>query len=942
MSKVKNFFKYIFNINYTFYIVLFNLVIILTVISLAVYLYKSDTVMFKAVDIFDERTQNVLNVKEKRDRMMKFIESINFFSSKLFKPIEYSEYKNLPVLDLKFNRKNINYINDVIARSLDQSKNVYSLGPFISIYDNDFIDDTKSKLFYKNQEYDVKVKLHGVGDDNWINPKKSYSIKTSKEKLFKNIRRFKLIVLEEQSIQTLFSYHLSNFMGYFKVNTEIVRLRINGIDQGLYLFEETLSKEILEKNNLPGVDIIKALDEWTHQYNTGHLTLFTHELANQNFDNISGKDLGQLLLFKKLIFAENFKEIENLVDLEKFALFEAMRIIFASDQGITGDNLKMLFDTTSGKFFPYFRMEGYLLPLPKSDLSNTFDRELNEWFGSDYKIRIFPLLNRDNNFRFLRNKYLFEILSNRDNLENYYKSIFDKISPLIKVDKTNNKPSRWYINKMESSLSYLNDNFSYIEKYLNYSRVYTTLNLIQSNELILEIVPDSNSALAMSSFDFGFSNQDIPVKILNLNDINSQYSKITTIQKYFSNKFFSLSLDDNLEIKKSTYKFKIKFINENLIQQLDENKLQVEYKNLVTNKLVPKKENYFTFIKKPNKLNLQSNYEKNLLTNLIAKYPNLKIFDNRLVFTKGFYEINEDIILPFGIDIHIESGVHLSLHPNISILGRSNLNIDGANETVFIKNVKESKPFGVIAVVGNNKTEVNIVGLDIQGGSEDNISGIFLSGALSLYHHKKIKISSSVIHNNFADDGINIKHSNIELNHNIFKSNFADAIDLDYCDGFLKNNKFNAKISVLDKDINKNGDGLDLSGSSVLIKNNIFTHFLDKAISIGEKSNAIISDNVFESNRSAITLKDGSKGYLISNIYDKNEYNIEMYQKKLIFDHPKAYIANNKISNKLIIKTPESMIYKSKDLIENFKYDIINDIEYYFKSFEKIDWIENE
>ena len=35
----------------------------------------------------------------------------------------------------------------------------------------------KMSDYCKNCEYDVKVKLHGVGDDNWINPKKSYSIK---------------------------------------------------------------------------------------------------------------------------------------------------------------------------------------------------------------------------------------------------------------------------------------------------------------------------------------------------------------------------------------------------------------------------------------------------------------------------------------------------------------------------------------------------------------------------------------------------------------------------------------------------------------------------------------------------------------------------------------------------------------------------------------------
>jgi len=934
MSKLKNILKYIYNINYTFYILIFNFLIITFTIFIILFFYKSDTIMFKAVDIFDERTQNVLNVKEKRDSLMKFIENINLFSSKLFKPISYSNYEKLPVFDLKLNRKNIDYINDVISRSLDQSNNVYSSGPFISIYDNDFIDDTKTTFLYDNEKYNVKVKLHGVADDNWINPKKSYSFKTSKEKLFKNIRRFKLIVLEEQSIQTLFSYYLSDLMGYFRVNTEIVRLRINGVDQGLYLFEESLSEDLLEKNQLPGVDVIRALDEWTHQYNTGHLTLFTHETANQNFDNITGKDLGQLSLFNKLMTAKTFKEIENIVDIEKFALFEAMRIIFATNHAIAGDNLKILFDTTSGKFFPFFRMEGYLLPLPKSDLSNTFDSELNDWFGYDYKIKIFPLLNSDDNFRFLRNQFLFNILNKRDDLEAYYTSLYNEMKLLIKIDKTNNKPARWYINMMESSLDSLTQNFNYIEKYLNYSRVYSTVYLINDNEIILEIVPDSNSAIGLRNIDFGSVNEYSDVKIANLNINNKEYSEITNIKDYFSDLKFSLGLDENLEIKKSKFRFKIKFINE----KIDKNSFKISYLNLVTNKFVPDKENYIITTVHPSNLKLIPQDQNFLFYTLQKKYENIEIKNNRLIFKKGFFDIDEDIILPHGFDIEIESGANLNLHPNISILGRSNLKIDGSKETVTIKNAIPSKPFGVIGIVGTNKTNVSIHGLNIQGGSEDMISGLFLSGALSLYHHDKIKIFSSEFSNNMADDGLNIKNANVEIKNSLFKFNFADAIDLDFCSGILSNNNFINNINAK----NKNGDGLDLSGSEIIIKNNIFSSFNDKAISIGEKSKAVMYDNLFNNNRSAITLKDESVGYVISNIFNKNQNNIELYQKKAIFRDPVVYISNNNISGTSINRSNNSNVYSAKNIINDIDFDVSNDFNYYLKILKNNNWIKYE
>ena len=117
-----------------------------------------------------------------------------------------------------------------------------------------------------------------------------------------------------------------------------------------------------------------------------------------------------MIRYKNMMNAKNFDELSNYIDIDKFAKFEAMRIIFASKHAIAGDNLKLLYDTTKGKFSPYFRMEGYLNKLPKTELSNTFDKGINSWFGYDYDIKLFPILNQNNQFRFVRNKYLFEIL----------------------------------------------------------------------------------------------------------------------------------------------------------------------------------------------------------------------------------------------------------------------------------------------------------------------------------------------------------------------------------------------------------------------------------------------------------------------------------------------------------------------------------------------------
>ena len=896
--------------------------------------------MFQAVDLFDEKTLKAINLGEKRNKFMKFVEEFDFLSSK---PLDFGQRIDTPILDIKLDRKNIDYINSVIARSLDQSENVYTLGPFVSIYDNDFVEDTETTILFDGKEYDAKIKLHGVADDNWINPKKSYSIKTNKEDLIENTRRFRLIIFEEQFIQTLFAYHVAKHMDYMDIGADIVRLRFNGVDQGLYLYEESLSKGLLEKNNLAGVDVIKAHDEWTHQYKTGHITLFTHELANQDYKNYSGIDVGQLLLFKQLIEAKNYEEIKYLVDLDRFALHEAMRILFGTDQAITGDNIRFLFDTTSGKFFPHFRMEGYLISLPSSKLSNTFDHDLNDWFGSDYKIQVFPILNRNNEFRALRNQYLFKLLSSREILEAYYLDLYEKYYPLVGTDRTNNYPTRWYLNKMKSSLSSLSSNFNYIDKYLNYSKVFASLIQVNEQEYILEIVPDSNSTLQVKSIDIGGLKHSTKLEIRNLSEKNSSYRR-TTLNQYFSDKYFSLSLDELLEIKKNIYRFQFKVDEDINIESFN-----IAFQNSITGKDTPIKETYTKFIRTPAKLQAVSDSRQDLISHYMSLYPGLELKNEELVFTKGSYDIKEDVILPNNLTLRLEAGSEIGIFPDVSILVKGNLFVDGTQESpVRVFNIQKNRSFGVLGAVGDGKTTVDISNLDISGGSEDIIAGIYLSGGLSLYHHKQVNISNSFIHNNEADDGLNIKNANIFMTGSKLAHNFADQADLDYCTGLVSNNLFEIATNQELSDATEipNGDGLDMSGSDLIVRNNTFRYFLDKAISVGEHSVTMLSSNSFEENRSAVTLKDESSGFFFSNTYLDNQVNLEMFLKKPIFKHPSAFNFNETYSESKIVKTSSSHYYKLKEMDNDMDLPTLlgSNVspDTYLPGNKKFEWIEYE
>ena len=148
-----------------------------------------------------------------------------------------------------------------------------------------------------------------------------------------------------------------------------------------------------------------------------------------------------------------------------------------------------------------------------------------------------------------------------------------------------------------------------------------------------------------------------------------------------------------------------------------------------------------------------------------------------------------------------------------------------------------------------------------------------------------------------------------------FKDNFADQIDLDFVDGTVKNSKFYEASSGADE----NGDGLDLSGSTILIEGNTFENFKDKGISIGEKTKAVLSKNIIKNNNLGVAVKDSSDAFFSENIFENNKVAISAYMKKVLYARGGyIYLFDNKFEgNAKLFELDETS--KKEDAEENFK-----------------------
>lgn len=881
--------------------------------------------MFKVVDKLNAVTGNKLHLSGIRDYVMVGFDNLNIV-------IFDKEYQNLPTLNITLNQKAVNKLSEIVANGKVSEDSIYRNNRMSmdETDGNDYSKKTKVKFSFQGEQYKAKIKIHGKNHPHYENTKKSYSIKLSKDKLFKNIREFALVIPDEQDIGTPFSYYLAN--KYLNMNAEsfLVKVSFNGIDQGIYILEEKLKKELLEKNNLSGVDKIQPLDEWSTQYlGTPHIQPYTNDMAYLKFKNISKKDNGELLKYEKLYTSTNFKVINSLIDIDKFARFEALRILVADKHMIEGDNFRILYNNSTGRFFPYYRTEGYLNKIKGSEISYTFDSVLSNF-------PIFKTLTKNNDFRQLRNEYLYQLFKDKDVLISKFTALKNNYIKVINCDTTNNKPVRKYINTVNNKSKSLVTNLEYINKYINYSRIYITSKEIDNKNIIIRFSPDANIKLIVENIISPDINGSAKLKIENIETKRSENITFDKLADFLNKDDFILNLDDELELSKNPISYTLTFDKS---QKMD--KLEFLFKNSITNKDVKSKNIFTQYVKQPAKFSFD--YIEN--TTKKINYDGLKLINKMYVFPKGEHSIKNDLIFPYGYNLLIEAGTIIKIAEGKSILVYGNLDINGTKKhPVKIINLEINKPFGTVASIGDGVSTVNINHLEIYGGNQDMINGAFLSGQLSLYNHKKVILQNSFIHHGSADDGLNIKNAEILIESNVFNANFADQVDLDFCVGRVSNNKFIAKefrnkftdIKLAEDD---NGDGLDFSGSKMLVSDNSFNGFLDKGISIGENTKALIVNNIFSDNRSAITAKDQSDIYVYSNSYSNNKINIEMYQKKKIFKHPSLYNINETHQNEKIKKSRKSHFYKANSSAEINMNQPIKDI---VKKLEKWEWVEYE
>lgn len=763
----------------------------------------------------------------------------------------------------------------------------------------------KVNIEHNNITYGAKIKMHLGEPRHWRDAKKSYSVKLTGNKLINNLKKIDFIVPEDRGyFPPLLCKELSRLSDLPHPENGYCLLYINDECNGVYLMEEEFDNnpDFFEKNRVPNDFSIRPKFKDITELVLWDSNLEFWESSAIDVDSPYSEEINNKIeKYLAGLRTMDFEKLKGLVDVEKIAAVTAINIFWGYSHDYIERNIRLVYSVDSGLIYYQPRAEDGAKTLelksphnPNAEKIQSFEHGMNYFYKTKF-LRMFQPFLQNKKFRDKRNSYL-KGFFNSMHIEKRISELSNKsleIFPLDPFAKYNNQIISHLIKDQESKLL---ANAKVIKMTLSTSSLF--LKFLKSRQkLTISILPDSLAKLKINDFKIQIAPGVYTVTKRNTNEIKLIKNDLgfLNLSQIFDEEYLMANLDFRLLPQKNYLEITI---TGGSFKNFHEESISISATNTFTDLRVPENRTHISVIDDSTNFSELKTQSSTQFINS-NNFLNLNRNNNNLFLEKATYEIYNDLIIPKGLVLNVEAGTVFNMYKNKSIISYSPINFNGTlKEPITIQSKNEKQPFGTVGMIFKSPMDVKLTHLSIIGGSEKFADGVFFNGALSI-HNGNIKMNSCIVQKCKADDGINFKNSKAEIRNCTFINNQSDHIDLDFCTSLIESNEFD------NIDTQNTGDAIDLSGSSVVIKNNFLRRSGDKAISVGEKSNVLILDNKINSNLIGIAVKDSSEALVSENFFSTNRTNIRCYVKKGIFKGGNAYLFNNTNLNHSSIQLDE-------------------------------------
>lgn len=722
-----------------------------------------------------------------------------------------------------------------------------------------------------------KIKLRYRGDQNfhWLYPQKSLRVKLAKDDIYNMEKSFNLINPPyDYTFIDVVNYKISSSLGLITPDFFPVRVFINGKFMGVYMYLSQVDESLIRKHKImpgsiyfgdnapPNKDGTSSLwfdsKHWDKKASRNAEQKNDHQDIDYFIDSIS--NLNQIDFY-------NF--VNEYLDKNKYYGFFALDVIFGSEHHDYDHNHKLYFDPYKGKFepiqwdlrfwHPYGAKDVSVYPLiEKISLNPILEHQRDEVAYNLMKSDFFKQENMEKLLYQIADIQILDLKADKlkDRAIYDHKVLKDWFSEPYTIKDLNKtiKDKLWHYKVRQEKLTKV-----YEDAKLKYK-----LSRLSNKTYLLELVSYGNSALEMrTKQDSGISvYKDLNFnKYLDIDEtIKSDFEILYSGRKVLDGtvEHFSKLLSGNTHIEPSEeyYSFIIKTQDDNLSIS------DFIFTNKITSQVVQVSQTQ----------EIASSYRNDSIHPWLIPQPQPKT-----EILQGTLHINKTLIYDKYTTVFIKPNTTFLLDENTSIYFYGKVEAIGTKEKPIKFVAKNSqKPWGLVAVQGKLTTGSKFEYCEFENGSVDTRNLIQYTAQFNIHDSDYFEVKNSKIGKNFiGDDSMHIAYSKGLIDNCEFYDARSDGLDIDISNVTITNSIFK----------NSGNDGLDIMTTAVNASNNVFINSGDKGISVGEWSDANITDSKFIKNNIGLEIKDKSSAKANNLIFiDSKEKAINLYRKNKRYD----------------------------------------------------------
>jgi hypothetical protein len=723
----------------------------------------------------------------------------------------------------------------------------------------------KAKISILDENYLIKIRTKGVRSLHHFDSKAlSYKIDVIGKKRIFGMEEFNLQkpLLRNYSYEYLF-HKFQEEVGNISLKYLFKNLSINGSKPSLYVIEEGMSKELIERHGKRNGPILNA-DELLSE-------IFPEHAFEAHSEEYWKKENSELLASAYTVinsFREKDFMYEDSFEWKKWARYFAVTDLMQSYHGSLSKSVNFYFNPTTAKFEPIgydahvgagtfndFLIFDFLSP--NSNCSYLCDNK--EWY-----LKFFYSKNKKFREEFIKTYFLtLKKLTNKNFLDNFFKknqkelnkinnSIYAEFSKVDKINWVGVAPFVFDKNKIYNRARYIKSKIKYFENF--------NLSKNERHNYKLSLVKNK------IYYDSTITNIPIKVKLFCKNNLQ--------VSLWIQGRNFHTVKKCDI-IKKNV-----------ILYDLNNNSLSVDLTG-----------NY----------NSQRGYKPTVYKELkkLSEITELKEINNIFYSVEDEIHIKENVYIPKNINIVFGENKIIYFHNNAILFSEANLNFIGTKKNL-VKIKGYNKKNGSLIHIGGSFNSQNLV---VENLLFPNLASYKLYSGINLINSKNTIKNTSII-NSSSEDAINIIDSESYIDELLIKNTLSDALDVD--GGRLSFGKIFCENII--------NDCLDISGvqfsGNLLVVNNAG----DKGFSAGENSRGQIKIVKVSNSEIGVAVKDSSIIDINELKLEKVKLDIAVYNKKLEFGESKLKIGKSeKAYNYLVGEDNELEVsgYKITDKLKN-------------------------